>query len=238
MDVIVMAGGRGTRLWPLTAEQPKPLVPIANRPVLSHVFDLLQRHELGRAALTLGYKGERIAELCGNGSDWGLRLQFAYEREPLGTAGGVLNAARTLGLEGPILVISGDALTDMDLGALIRFHQASGALATMALAEVADPHRYGVVETRAGGRIARFVEKPQGEVRTNTVNTGIYVLEPEILSHIPGEGAYDFGRDLFPALLAAGAPLYGWRNGAYWCDVGTLGSYIQANIDAAAGRVR
>ncbi len=236
MQAIVMAGGEGTRLRPLTIDQPKPLVPILNEPVMGHILRLLHRHGLREVTATLRYFSEQIRARFGDGQAWGIRLRYSVENVPLGTAGSVRLAARR---DEPILVISGDALTDMDLTALIRFHRERGAMATLALKQVSDPSRFGVVDCAPDGRILRFVEKPpRGQAFSNTVNTGIYVLEPEVLDLIPPGQFFDFARDLFPVMLAQGLPMYGWVSTHYWCDVGTLRQYLAANLMAAWGRVR
>lgn len=231
-----MAGGEGARLRPLTCDRPKPLVPVCNRPVLAYILDLLRTHGFREVHLTLGYHGEQIQTAVRDGLATGLSLHVSLEREPLGTAGSV--AALRAALTEPFLVISGDALTDMDLTALVQQHRRSGAAVTLALHRAPNPLEYGVVLTAPDGRIARFLEKPGwGEAFSDTVNTGIYVMNPEVLKGIPPGRCMDFSRAVFPALLQAGAHLQGWLAPGYWCDIGDLKAYLQANLDLLAGRL-
>lgn len=231
-----MAGGEGSRLRPLTCDRPKPLVPVCNRPVLSYILDLLAQHGFQEVFLTLGYKPAAISSLYGD-SYAGMRLHYVVEETPLGTAGGV--AALREHLDGTFVVVSGDALTDVDLTALLDFHRRNGAVATLAMTRVESPLEYGVIMTDRAGRIRRFLEKPGwGEVFSDTVNTGIYVLESSILNGVPADRMYDFSKDLFPSLLQAGAPLYATVADGYWCDIGDSAAYLQANLDLLQGRLR
>lgn len=237
MKAVVMAGGEGTRLRPLTCSRPKPMVPVAGRPVMEHILLLLREHDLREVIATLQYQPNAITSFFGDGADLGIRLTYSVEQEPLGTAGSVRQVAADL--TEPFLVISGDALTDIDLRALIRFHKEKGALVTMALARVESPLEYGVVITDAAGRIQRFLEKPGwGEVFSDTVNTGIYVIDPTVLALMAPNRPYDWSKEIFPRLLAEGAPLYGWVMDGYWCDIGNLDQYVTANQDALTGKVR
>jgi len=230
-----MAGGEGSRLRPLTVGLPKPLVHICNRPVLAYTLDLLAEHGFQEVVLTLGYRPDQIRQTFGDRYR-GLRLHYAVEAVPLGTAGGV--AALRERLTETFLVISGDALTDIHLGDLIRFHRERQAVATLALTRVETPLEYGVVMTDRLGQIRRFLEKPGwGEVFSDTVNTGIYVLEPEVLRGVPSGRMYDFSQHLFPSLLQAGAPLYAQVCDGYWCDIGGTETYLQANLDLLSGRL-
>jgi mannose-1-phosphate guanylyltransferase/phosphomannomutase len=238
MKAVVMAGGEGTRLRPLTSNRPKPMVPVANRPAMEHILRLLRAHDAREVVATLQYRAEAIEQYFGDGSDFGVELSYSVEPEPLGTAGSVRRCAGLLGGE-PFLVISGDALTDFDLGAAVRFHLERRAAATLVLARVPDPLEYGVVIVDDGGRVARFLEKPGwGQVFSDTINTGIYVLDPSVLEAIPTDRPYDFSKDLFPRLLAEGAPVFGFVAEGYWCDIGSLDVYQRANEDALTGRVR
>lgn len=231
-----MAGGEGSRLRPLTCNRPKPMVPILDRPVMGYCLDLLKRHGITRIAVTLQYLPDAIKEYFGDGSKFGVELHYFEEETPLGTAGSVKNAASFL--DETFVVISGDALTDMDLGRAIAFHRARQALATLVLARVDCPLEYGVVVTADDGRIIRFLEKPSwGEVFSDTVNTGIYVLEPEVLTFFAPGRPFDFSRDLFPLLLRENKPLYGVALPGYWCDIGNLAQYLQANQDLLAGKI-
>ncbi|HYF93561.1 MAG TPA: sugar phosphate nucleotidyltransferase [Symbiobacteriaceae bacterium] len=236
MKAVIMAGGEGSRLRPLTCDRPKPLVPVCNRPVLAYILDLLAQHGFQEVFLTLGYKPAALISHFGE-TYAGMQLHYVVEETPLGTAGGV--AALREHLDSTFMVVSGDALTDVDLSALVRFHRENGAVATLAMTRVVNPLEYGVIMTDRAGRIRRFLEKPGwGEVFSDTVNTGIYVLEPSILDGVPAGKMYDFSKDLFPALLQAGAPLYAAVADGYWCDIGDSAAYLQANLDILQGRLR
>ena len=233
-----MAGGEGTRLRPMTANQPKPLLPVANRPIMEHVLRLLKRHGFDETVVTVQFLAALVRNYFGDGEEFGMSLQYATEEMPLGTAGSVRNAEDALRDE-PFLVISGDALTDMDLTGLVRFHKEKGALVTVALAKVPDPLEFGIVITEEDGQIQRFLEKPTwGQVFSDTVNTGIYVMEPEVLAEVPPGQVVDWSADVFPKLLDRGAPLYGYVSGSYWEDVGTHESYLKVQADVLAGRVQ
>lgn len=234
-----MAGGMGTRLRPLTARRPKPMLPVAGRPVMEHIVRLLARHGFREIQTTLQYLPECIQAHFGDGRRWGVAMRHHVEREPLGTAGGVKALMTDLGdWEETYVIISGDALTDVDLTRLVRFHRERGALVTMALRQVEDPSQFGVVEVDGRGRILRFQEKPApGTAFSNLVNTGIYVIEGRALAAVPTGLPWDFARNLFPLLLERGEPLYGCLVPGYWCDIGTPASYLQANWDCLTGRV-
>lgn len=231
-----MAGGAGTRLRPLTEDRPKPMVPIANQPILEHILRLLRRHGFGSVTLTLHYRPEVIQRYFGSGERWRMDLRYQCEQQPMGTAGGVAQAAQ----QGErLLVLSGDAMTDFDLTQMLAFHKHSRALVTMALTEVSDTTGLGVVCTEPGGRVTRFVEKPSStQAPSRTVNTGIYVLEPEVLDLIPRHEPHDFGRQLLPFLVESRARVYGWSGGGFWRDVGTLDSYLDTNLAALRREVR
>src|SRR2546427_153501 len=201
-----MAGGEGTRLRPMTANQPKPLLPVVNRPIMEHVLRLLKRHGFDETVVTVQFLAALVRNYFGDGEEFGMNLQYATEEMPLGTAGSVRNAEDALRDE-PFLVISGDALTDMDLTGLVRFHKEKGALVTVALAKVPNPLEFGIVITDEDGQIQRFLEKPTwGQVFSDTVNTGLYVMEPEVLAEVPPGEAVDWSGDVFPKLLKRGAP--------------------------------
>ncbi len=232
-----MAGGEGTRLRPMTANQPKPLLPVANRPIMEHVLRLLKRHGFSDTVVTVQFLAALVRNYFGDGEDVGMNLQYATEEMPLGTAGSVKNAEDALRDE-PFLVISGDALTDIDLTAMVRFHREQGALVTVGLTRVPDPLEFGIVIADEDGRIQRFLEKPTwGQVFSDTVNTGIYVMEPEVLAEVPPGESVDWSGDVFPALLKRGAPLFGYISDGYWEDVGNHESYLKAQADVLAGRV-
>jgi mannose-1-phosphate guanylyltransferase/phosphomannomutase len=237
MKAIIMAGGEGSRLRPLTCGRPKPMVPVLNRPIMTHIVQLLKKYYFTDIGVTLQYQPEAIRDYFGNGAEHGVNLRYYVEETPLGTAGSVKNAAGFL--DETFLVISGDALTDLDLSRAVEFHKRQGALATLVLTRVECPLEYGVVITGEDGRITQFLEKPGwGEVFSDTVNTGIYVLEPEVLEYFPPGRKFDFSKDLFPLLLREKKPLFGLDLPGYWCDIGNLQQYLEAHHDVLAGRVR
>ena len=225
MRAVVMAGGEGTRLRPMTANQPKPLVPVVNKPVMEHVLRLLKRHGFDETVVTVQFLASMVRSYFGDGEELGMHLSYATEQTPLGTAGSVKNAQSALQDEA-FLVISGDALTDIDLTAVVAAHREKGALVTVCLARVTDPVEFGLVVTDEQGRVERLLEKPTwGQVFTDTVNTGIYVMEPEVFAHVASGSRVDWSGDVLPTLLAAGAPVYGYVASGYWEDVGTHQSY-------------
>lgn len=237
MKAVVMAGGEGSRLRPITVHRPKPLVPVGNKPIMGHVLELLKKHGIHDVIATVHYLANEIESAFGDGSDIGLRLSYSVEDTPLGTAGSVKQAEAQLG-EGSFIIISGDALTDCDLTAAIRFHKDKGSLATLVLARVPNPLEYGVVITDDEGRIQRFLEKPSwSEVFSDTVNTGIYILEPQVLSTMDSNKNYDWSRDIFPRLLREDKPLFGYVMNGYWADVGTLEQYREAQEHLLSGAV-
>jgi mannose-1-phosphate guanylyltransferase / phosphomannomutase len=230
-----MAGGEGTRLRPLTYNQPKPMIPMANRALMEHVVALLKRHGFSDVVVTVGFQANAIQNYFGNGAEFGVRMVYASEEAPLGTAGSVRNAMQQL--DEPFVVISGDVLTDIDLSAIVDFHNEKKALATMALRSVPNPLEFGIVITREDGTIERFLEKPSwGQVFSDTINAGIYVFEPDIFDFI-GPGEVDFSSDVFPRLAADGHMLYGYVTDGYWEDIGTLEAYARAHQDILDGRV-
>ncbi len=232
-----MAGGEGSRLRPLTVGRPKPMVPIANKSVIGHIFDLLKHHGLTDILVTLRYMASSVEDFFEDGSSLGLSIRYSVEDKPLGTAGSVRYCADQLG-DDTFLVISGDALTDVDLSEVVRVHKARGAAATLVLARVTNPLEYGVIVTDDEDHITQFLEKPGwNEVISDTVNTGIYVLEPHVLARIPKDQFFDFSKDLFPLLLEAGEPLYGHITEGYWCDVGNVEEYARATGDLLYGHV-
>ncbi|MCL4312618.1 MAG: sugar phosphate nucleotidyltransferase [Actinobacteria bacterium] len=237
MKAVIMAGGEGTRLKPLTSNQPKPMLPIANRPMMEHVVALLRQHGFTDIVVTVAYMANAIRTYFGDGSEFGVRMVYATEERPLGTAGSVMNAREEL--NEPFLVISGDVLTDLDLTSLAEFHKSRGCIATIAIKAVENPLEFGIVITHPDGSIVRFLEKPGwGEVFSDTINTGVYILEPEIFDFIPEAKMCDFAGDVFPALLAAGKPLFGCPSDGYWEDVGTLDAYVRAHQDIMDGKVQ
>lgn len=238
MKAVVMAGGEGSRLRPLTINRPKPMVPIANRRVMGHILELLRRHNFSEVIATLQYRADDIQNYFGDGSQFGIPINYSVEPHPLGTAGSVKYAEKYLARDEPFLVISGDALTDFNLTEIVAFHQRVGAAVTITLYRVPNPLEYGVIIVDNEGRITRFLEKPSwGEVISDTVNTGIYVISPEILDEIEPDVPFDFSKDLFPRLMRKGAPLYGYIANGYWCDVGNLAEYMRATADLLLGKV-
>ena len=238
MKAVILAGGAGTRLQPLTTELPKPMVSLLGRPVLEHILLLLRRHQVTEAAVTLHYHPEAITGYFGDGSAWGMRLHYFYEDTPLGTAGGVRACRDFLGQE-DFLVISGDCVSDFDLTDCYRLHRQRQAEATLLLHRVAEPLEYGLVRTDQEGRVLAFVEKPGwGQVFTDQVNTGIYLLAPSVLDLVPEGEPFDFSKNLFPELLRQKRALYGQVPAGYWRDMGECGSYLQTVEDALEGRVK
>jgi mannose-1-phosphate guanylyltransferase / phosphomannomutase len=232
-----MAGGEGTRLRPLTANQPKPMLPVVNKPIMEHVLRLLRKHNFDETVVTVQFLASMVRNYFGDGEESGMSLQYATEDIPLGTAGSVKNAEDAL-REEPFLVISGDALTDIDLSDLVKFHKDNGALVTVALARVPNPLEFGIVIAAEDGKIQRFLEKPTwGQVFSDTVNTGIYVMEPEVLEQVPAGEVVDWSADVFPRLVERGAPVYGWVADGYWEDVGTHEAYLRVQADVLSGKV-
>ncbi|MFD0691027.1 mannose-1-phosphate guanyltransferase [Actinomadura fibrosa] len=237
MKAVVMAGGEGTRLRPMTANQPKPLLPLVNRPIMEHVLRLLKRHGFDETVVTVQFLAALIRNYFGDGEELGMSLSYATEEIPLGTAGSVKNAQEAL-RDDRFLVISGDALTDIDLTDMVRFHKRNGALVTIGLKRVPNPLEFGIIIVDEEGRVQRFLEKPTwGQVFSDTVNTGIYVMEPEVLDHVAAGEVVDWSGDVFPKLLAEGAPLFGYVADCYWEDVGTHESYLKAQADMLSGQV-
>ena len=237
MKAVIMAGGEGTRLRPLTCNRPKPMVPVANKPVMEHIIELLKKHELVEIAATLQYMPELIKDYFHDGSEFGVKMHYYIEETPLGTAGSVKNADEFL--NDTFIVISGDALTDIDLTKAIEFHNKKGSIATLILKKVDIPLEYGVVVTDNEGRITRFLEKPSwGEVFSDTANTGIYILSPEVLGYIKKDEMFDFSKDLFPILLKEKKPMFGYVTEDYWCDIGDLKAYCQAHFDILDNKVK
>jgi mannose-1-phosphate guanylyltransferase / phosphomannomutase len=236
MRAVVMAGGEGTRLRPLTSNQPKPMVPIVGKPCMEHILELLRASGFDEVVVTLAFMPQSIRGYFGDGEAMGLQIDYSIEEQPLGTAGSVRLASALL--DETFLVISGDALCDVDLGALLARHREAGAAVTIGLKSVDNPLEFGIVVTDEDGRVERFLEKPSwGQVFSDTINTGIYVLEPEVLRHVPTDRPYDFSKELFPLLLEMGRPIYGHVLDGYWQDIGNLDQYRQANFDALDERV-
>jgi NDP-sugar pyrophosphorylase family protein len=237
VQAVILAGGLGTRLRPLTLERPKPVVPLLNVPFLSYQLGLLGAHGVRDVILSVSHRAEAIRTIMARERLGDVRLRDVVEKDPLGTAGGVRNAADLV--EGRVVVLNGDVLTDLDLTAMVRAHEARGAAATIYLTPVENPTAYGLVELEPDGRVHRFLEKPGWEeVTTNTINAGVYVLERELLDWIPKGEPYSMEREFFPLLLERGVGFYGYISPGYWLDIGTPAKYFQAQQDLLAGRFR
>jgi len=237
MQALILAGGEGTRLRPLTIHTPKPIVPLANRPFLSYQIALLKRAEIKDITLSLSYQPNKIEGIFGDGEDLGLRIHYVVEATPMGTAGAYKYSQERLNQT--TIVFNGDILTDIDIAELVAYHREKKAVATVALAPVENPSVYGLVEAGADGRVRRFVEKPKPEeITCNTINAGIYVLEPSVLHYIPAGEKFSFEYQLFPALLAAKEQFYAYEWPGYWIDIGAPQRYLQANMDLINGRLK
>ncbi|MGH9800909.1 MAG: nucleotidyltransferase family protein, partial [Blastocatellia bacterium] len=236
MQALILAGGEGTRLRPLTIYTPKPVVPIVNRPFLFYQIDLLKRAGIKEITLSLSYKPDKISDIFGDGEDYGVKIYYAVEASPLGTAGAYKNAEEHLSQTA--VVFNGDVLTGINIAEVIAYHRERKAAATIVLTPVENPSAYGLVETESDGRVRRFLEKPKPEeITCNTINAGIYVLEPHILKYIPKDEKFSFEYQLFPALLRNNEPFYAYTMSDYWLDIGTPQRYLQANDDMLNGRI-
>ncbi|HHX77599.1 MAG TPA: NDP-sugar synthase, partial [Firmicutes bacterium] len=237
MKAVILAGGEGARLRPLTCDRPKPMVPVMNVPVMEHIIALLRKYNFKDIAVTLQYLPDQIRHYFRDGRDFGVSIEYYIEDSPLGTAGSVKNAEAFL--DETFLVISGDALTDFNLENIVEFHRRKQGIATIVLTRQETPLEYGVVITDETNRIVRFLEKPGwNEVFSDTVNTGIYVLEPRVFCFFDRGVKFDFSKDLFPLLMAKNESLYGFTSPGYWCDIGTITQYRQAHKDILDGRVK
>lgn len=236
MKAMIMAAGVGSRLMPMTLEIPKPMIPMANRPLMENTVELIGKYGFSEVIANLHYHGNVIRNYFAEGEAWGIDMHYSPEPELMGTAGGVKKCAWFL--DETFIVISGDALTDINLAELLQEHRRKGALATIALKPVDEVEQFGVVVTDEHGKIERFQEKPRPqEALSKTANTGIYVFEPEIFKYIPAAEFYDFGKQVFPQLVKMKAPFYGHAIDDYWCDVGNINTYRQANADILSGKV-
>src|SRR5829696_2555973 len=236
MKAILLAGGKGTRLRPLTVHTPKPIVPIFNRPFLYYQLDLLRQvAEIDEAILSLNYQPRRIEEIFGEGEGLGIRLRYVVEPMPLGTGGAIRYAGDQL--TESVVVFNGDVLTQVDLGAVLRLHRERKAKATIVLTPVENPRAYGLVETDVRSNIQRFLEKPgEDEITCNTINAGIYVLEPETFDRIPKDTAWSIERSFFPSLIERGETFVAYVYDGYWIDIGTPAKYLQVHKDIMDGR--
>lgn len=238
MKAIVLAAGKGTRLFPLTGEIPKPMAPVAGKPVIQHIFELLAGRGINEVHVNVHYLADNILRAYGHAVSFGgMKVLLSHEERLMGTAGSVRRMADRFGET--FVVVMGDALTDVDVREIVAFHNKHEAVATLALTHVADTSHYGVVELDAERNVVRFQEKPvPSEARSNLVNTGIYVLEPQVLDYIPEDTVFDFAEDVFPLLLKAGERVAGYEGRFYWSDIGTLEAYQAAQCDALTGKVR
>jgi len=237
MKALILAGGEGTRLRPLTLALPKPVVPVVNVPFLRYQLELLRKHGVREVILSLGYQPQKIEAVLGEGSEIGMKIHYVVEQSPLGTGGAYKNAEALL--DGPTIVFNGDILCDLDLTAVLNQHRSHQATATLVLTRVQNPSAYGLVETTDDGRIIRFLEKPSAnEITCNTINAGTYILNPEVLQVIPRGENYSFERGVFPGLLRDQRPVYAYISEGYWIDIGTPQKYMQVHQDIVHRRFR
>jgi mannose-1-phosphate guanylyltransferase/phosphomannomutase len=237
MRAVILAGGRGTRLLPLTEKLPKPLVPLLNKPVMEYSIELLKEHGITEIIITVQYLSEKISNYFGDGSQWGVQITYIAEHTPLGTAGSVKNAEHLL--DEPFLVISGDALTDFDLMKGVDFHLQKHSLLTIFMKEVKKPNKFGIIQTDEEGHVRKFLEKPlKDQEFSKVVNTGIYVVDPFVLCMMEKEKEYDFSKDIFPKLIKTGMSLYGYQANGYWKDIGSHEDYRQAQYDMLDKKVQ
>lgn len=226
--IVILAGGYGTRLRPLTYTRPKPMLPLAGKPVLQHIIEALARQGFDELIVTANYLCESIERYFGDGSRFGVELVYRRENTPLGTAGSVKNSENYL--DDTFGVIQSDNITDLDLRALLKFHRSKKGLATLSVLPVDNPQEFGIAELDKDDRVVRFLEKPKPEeCFSNLANTGLYVLEPEILDYIPRDSPFDFSKDLFPKLLSLERGVYGLRAGGFWADIGRFENFMKAN---------
>ncbi|HEY48491.1 MAG TPA: NDP-sugar synthase [Dehalococcoidia bacterium] len=235
MQAIILVGGEGLRLRPLTCNIPKPMVPVVNKPFLEHMFDNLKKHNINEIILAICYLPDHIKRHFGDGGDFGITLTYAVEKSPLGTGGAVKNAEGLL--DDTFVVFNGDIFTDLDLTSMIAYHKEKKAKATIALTPVEDPTAYGVVELNPQSKVKCFIEKPSWErVTTNLINAGTYVLEPEVLDLIPSDTYCMLERGLFPDMVEQGVPFYGYPSNAYWIDIGNPADYLKLHHDILMGK--
>ena len=237
-QAVILAGGQGTRLRPLTLARAKPVVPLLNRPLLAYQLALLRRHDVTDVILSCSYRVDDVRAALGDGAALGVRLRYVVEDEPLGTGGGVRNAADLA--RGTVFVLNGDILTDADLTAMRRFHEAHASRTTIYLMPVEHPRAYGLVETHADGRLRRFREKPGADeaITTNMINAGVYLIDAALLGRMPAGRPVSIEREFFPALIEDGVPCFGWTLDGYWRDIGNPAAYRAAQIDLLRERVR
>ncbi|MDD5383059.1 MAG: NDP-sugar synthase [Candidatus Margulisbacteria bacterium] len=237
MKAVIIAGGLGTRLRPLTYNTPKPIVPVANRPFVVHQIEHLIKHGVDEIILNLQYLSGEIKKILDDGKEWGIKIRYSVEAEPLGTAGAVKNAEEFFD-EGPLVIFNGDILTDINISKVISFHREKNATVTLTMTEVEDPTPFGLILTDKDGRVTKFIEKPSSnQVTARTINAGIYVVDPKIFKAVPKGKHFMFERDLYPALLQQGAPIYGYLSTAYWIDIGSPAKYREVHQAILRGEV-
>lgn len=236
MKGVMLVGGEGTRLRPLTCNVPKPMVPIVNRPFLEHMIGQLKSHGVDEIILCMGYLPDKIRGYFGDGGDFGVKLAYVVEDTPLGTSGAVKNVESLL--DDTCFIFNADVMTNLNLSEMLHWHRSRSAMVTIALTPVDDPTAYGIVETDADGRVKRFLEKPGwDEITTNMINAGTYILEPAVLKHVPPGVFHMFERGLFPALLEAGEPVFAYPSSSYWIDIGTPERYLSVHHDLLLGKL-
>ncbi len=237
MQALILVGGEATRLRPLTCNTPKSMVPVLNTPFLEHVIRYLGSHGIKEIILAQGFLPESMEDHFQDGSRFGVKLIYALEKRPMGTAGAVKNAEQYL--NDTFLVLNGDIFTDLDITAMLHFHEKRRAIATIALTPVDDPTAYGLIETKSDGGVTRFMEKPSwDQITTNMINAGTYILDKEVLERIPSQTNYSFERQLFPNMLEKGEAVYGYSSTSYWIDIGTPEKYLQLHRDIMRGEVK
>jgi len=236
MDAVVMAGGRGVRFQPFTEYRPKPMIPFLNKPVMEYTINKLKHAGIKRIIVLLGYLSDMVKEYFGNGSRFGVKIEYIRGNEPYGTAGSVKRAAEHI--DGAFLVVSADIITEIDLRKFVKFHAVKDGKVNIALSEVKNPYQYGIAMVDNRDRIFRFLEKPKKtQVFSKLVNTGIYIIKPEIMDLVPPNKRFDFSRDLFPMLLNRSEAIYGYRSYDYWTDIGTPSRYFSATKHALDGKI-
>lgn len=236
MKGVIIAGGRGSRLRPLTNEMPKPMIPILDKPVMEYCIEHLKEHGITEIAVTVQYLSSKIIDYFGDGRQYGVNLTYFEERRPLGTAGSIKNAETFF--DESFVVIYGDVISNFNLTKGIQFHCSKNSLVTIFMTTVQNPMDYGIIRTNETGKVTRFLEKPaRPEIFTNQINTGIYIMEPEILHYIKKGETVDFSLDLFPTLLKKGCPIFGFKTNGYWSDVGNMAKYEKTIHDLIAGSI-
>lgn len=237
MKAVILVGGLGTRLRPLTCNTPKPMIPLVNQPFIEHMIENMRDQGITEVILAVQYLADRFRETLGDGSRLGVKVHIAEEPEPRGTAGAVKNVEHML--DGTTFVFNGDVMTDLDLQAMLAFHRERRSKLTIALTPVEDPTAFGLVETADDGRIHRFLEKPAPEdITTNMINAGTYIIEPEVFRYVPPAQHYMFERGLFPVMLQTSDPMFGFPSNSYWTDVGKPQTYLEVHHDILIGKVR